>query len=265
MKKETVMKIFILADNQPGQDTPSEHGLSYLIETDGLRMLFDTGQSDLFLRNAATMNVSLEGIDAIVLSHGHFDHGNGLEHLDGGRLICHPGCFTRRSRGADNSYIGLKNTKEELEHRFDLIASDSPYNISDKVIFLGEIPRVTSFESKSTSFKHDDGSPDFVTDDSALALILPEGLFVVTGCGHAGVVNTLLHAVEVTGIDRIYGIMGGFHLKEYDLQAGETIKYLKDMDVSQVLPSHCTSGPALQAFRTAFRSPEVVTGSTFEF
>lgn len=259
------MKIFVLAENQSGPDTPSEHGLSYLIEADGLRILFDTGQGDLFVRNAATMKVSLEGIDAIVLSHGHFDHGNGLEHLEGGRLICHPGCFVKRYRGTDNSYIGLKNTKEELENRFDLITSATPYKISDKIIFLGEIPRVTSFESKSTYFKNDNGSPDFVMDDSALAVMLPEGLFVVTGCGHAGIVNTLMHASAVTGIDRIYGIMGGFHLKEHDLQTRATISYLKDKEIRLVFPSHCTSGPALQALRTAFRSPEVLTGNIFEF
>jgi 7,8-dihydropterin-6-yl-methyl-4-(beta-D-ribofuranosyl)aminobenzene 5'-phosphate synthase len=259
------MKIFVLAENQSGPDTPAEHGLSYLIEVDGKRILFDTGQGDLFVRNAATMNVGLESIDAIVLSHGHFDHGNGLEHLEGGRLICHPGCFVKRYREADSSYIGLKNTKEELENRFDLITSATPYYISDKVIFLGEIPRVTSFESKSTYFIHANGNPDFVIDDSALALILQEGLFVVTGCGHSGIVNTLKHAALVTGIDKIYGIMGGFHLKENDLQTRETISYLNDKGVSHVLPSHCTSGPALQAFRTAFGSPEVVTGSIFEF
>ncbi|MDX9930050.1 MAG: MBL fold metallo-hydrolase, partial [Bacteroidales bacterium] len=90
------MKVFVLTENNAGELTAEEHGLSYLIESDGRRILFDTGQSDLFLKNAAVMGVSLEGIDMIVLSHGHYDHGNGLEHLGGGKLLCHPGCFVKR-------------------------------------------------------------------------------------------------------------------------------------------------------------------------
>ncbi len=83
------MKISVLTDNHAGSHTNAEHGLSYLIEFDGERILFDTGQSDLFLKNAAIMNVSPDANDFIILSHDHFDHRNGLSHLTGGRLICH--------------------------------------------------------------------------------------------------------------------------------------------------------------------------------
>ena len=208
------MTISILTDNYSGGDFPTEHGLSYLIEHNGERILFDTGQSDLFLMNARTMGINLKNIDTIILSHGHFDHGNGLQYLAGGKLICHPGCFVKRYRKADYSYIGLKNSKEELSKKFNLVISSKPYHISDKIVFLGEIPRITVFESKHTSFILDGGIPDFVMDDSAIALLLDKGLFVVTGCGHAGVVNTLEHAKKVTGENTIYGIMGGFHLKK---------------------------------------------------
>ena len=71
------MKISILTDNHPGVNTPAEHGLSYLIESDGKRLLFDTGQSEMFLKNSNIMNASLTNIDMIILSHGHFDHGSG--------------------------------------------------------------------------------------------------------------------------------------------------------------------------------------------
>jgi len=259
------MRLNILTDNRAGETTGAEHGFSAFIEHEGKRILFDTGQSDLFLRNAAVMGISLENIDAIVLSHGHFDHGNGLEHLHGGRLICHPGCFSKRYRKADMSYIGLKNTKDELERKFNLTTCTEPYHLSDNIIFLGEIPRLTPFESKTTAFVYEDGTPDFVIDDSAVAMILPEGLFVVTGCGHAGVVNTLEHARKITGIVRITGIMGGFHLKDDDLQTRETIRYLETNKVIYVLPSHCTSGIALNMFHETFGSPTVKTGDKFEF
>ncbi|MBE0673073.1 MAG: MBL fold metallo-hydrolase [Bacteroidales bacterium] len=259
------MKISVLADNMAGPHTPAEHGLSYLLESEGKKILFDTGQSDLFLMNAASMNINLSGVDMIVLSHGHFDHGNGLNHLNGGNLLCHPGCFSKRYRKSDMSYIGLKNTKEELERKFNLTTSAKPYHIAENIIFLGEIPRLTSFESKSTSFVYEDGTPDFVMDDSAVAMILTDGLFVVTGCGHAGIVNTLEYAVKITGTEEIYGIMGGFHLKEDDLQTDETIKYLHGKNVTHVLPSHCTSGAALTRFYATFRAQQVKTGDKFQF
>ena len=101
------MQISVLTDNSAGSFTMAEHGLSYLIQYNGQRILFDTGQSDMFIKNAKTMNVSLENIDMIVLSHGHFDHGNGLEYLSRMSLLCHPGCFVKRYRKQDHTYIGL--------------------------------------------------------------------------------------------------------------------------------------------------------------
>ncbi len=259
------MIISILTDNKPGVNTSAEHGLSYLIEHDGKRLLFDTGQSNLFLKNAWVMGIDMTTIETIVLSHGHFDHGDGLQYLAGGELICHPDCFVKRYIKADYTYIGLKNSKEELAGKFNLITSSKPYQITEKIVFLGEIPRMTDFESKSTSFLLDGGIPDFVMDDSAIALLLDEGLFVVTGCGHAGVVNTLEYAKKVTGEKRIYGIMGGFHLKTINRQAKETIRYLKVNRIEHVYPSHCTDNPALGLFHANFGTKQVSTGELFSF
>jgi len=259
------MTISILTDNSPGESTAAEHGLSYLIEHDGKKLLFDTGQSDLFLENARIMGIDIASIETIVLSHGHFDHGGGLPYLSGGRLICHPECFIRRYRKADHLYIGLKTPKDELAGKFSLLSSAFPYKITDKIIFLGEIPRVNDFESKSTSFILGDGTPDFVIDDSAIVLLLDKGLFVVTGCGHAGIVNTLEHAKNVSGDNRIYGIMGGFHLKKADRQTQETIRYLRNNHITHVYPAHCTNHPALALFNDHFGTKPVRTGDIFRF
>ncbi len=259
------MRILVLTENHAGCFTQAEHGLSYFIEFDGKRILFDTGQSDMFLKNAEKMNVSIEKIDTIILSHGHFDHGNGLSYLSGSTLICHPGCFVKRYQKRDNTYIGLKNSRDELSRIFDLNISIQPFKITKRIFFLGEIPRLTDFESRSTSFVFKDGSPDFVMDDSALALLLPEGLFVITGCGHAGIINTLEHARKITGISKLSGIMGGFHLKEIDHQTLETIKYLKQSRMKYILPSHCTELPALAAFYENFGIKQVKAGDILEF
>jgi 7,8-dihydropterin-6-yl-methyl-4-(beta-D-ribofuranosyl)aminobenzene 5'-phosphate synthase len=259
------MKISILVDNTPGLNTKAEFGLSFFIEFNGKTILFDTAQTNLFLENAKIMNLSVQDADFIVLSHGHFDHGNGLEHLSGGILVCHPGSFVKRYGKKSRNYIGLKHSRDEIVARFNLITTDKPYQLFDGAYFLGEIPRVTDFESKSTSFIFDDGTPDFVMDDSALALKTEKGLFVITGCGHSGVVNTLEYAKKVTGENRIYGIMGGFHLKEINRQTTETIDYLKKNGVTHIYPSHCTALPALSAFYTNFNFRQIKTGDMLEF
>jgi 7,8-dihydropterin-6-yl-methyl-4-(beta-D-ribofuranosyl)aminobenzene 5'-phosphate synthase len=259
------MTISVLTENQPGNFTAAEHGLSYLIEHDDRKILFDTGQSDLFLKNARSMDIDMTGVSAIVLSHGHFDHGDGLQYLAGGDLICHPGCFVKRYRKMDHSYIGLRNSKEELAMKFNLITSSEPYAVNDRIIFLGEIPRITTFESKQTPFVLEDDTPDFVMDDSAMAMLTDTGMFIITGCGHAGIVNTLEHAKKITGETRIFGVMGGFHLKQVNRQTEETIRYLKQHQVKNVLPSHCTDHPALALFHENFGKRQVKTGDIFTF
>lgn len=259
------MKISILVDNIATQHTFAEHGLSYFIEYDGKKILFDTGQSDLFIRNAEIMNVDLSKLDYIVLSHGHFDHGNGLSYLESGKLICHPGCFIRRYRASDRSYIGLSDTKEKLAKKFSLFTTELPFKITDKIIFSGSIPRLTTFEARSTEFIFEDGSPDFVMDDTALFLLLKEGLFVITGCGHSGIVNTLEHAVRISGEKRIYGVMGGFHLKTLDNQTKAVISYLEQHNVEHVYPSHCTSPEVRKAFYKAFACEELKSGKLISF
>jgi 7,8-dihydropterin-6-yl-methyl-4-(beta-D-ribofuranosyl)aminobenzene 5'-phosphate synthase len=254
------MKISVLVDNTPGVNTLAEFGLSYFIDYEGKQILFDTAQSDLFLRNAKIMNLDTKNVDQIVLSHGHFDHGNGLNHINGGNLICHSGCFVKRYRKNDHTYIGLKNSRDDFEKKFNLITTKDPYQIFDGAYFLGEIPRITDFESQTTPFVLDDGTPDFVMDDSALAFKVENGIFVITGCGHSGIVNTLEHAKKVTGENKITGVMGGFHLKENNLQTQKTIAYLKDNNAKHVYPSHCTALPALAEFYKVFKTKQIKTG-----
>jgi 7,8-dihydropterin-6-yl-methyl-4-(beta-D-ribofuranosyl)aminobenzene 5'-phosphate synthase len=254
------MKISILTDNHSGVQFQAEHGLSYIIEHDGKKILFDTGQTDIFKKNADKMNIDILDIDLIILSHGHLDHGNGLEYLKGGKLVCHPGCFRARYRKVDSIYIGLKSTMDEIDAKFDLMTSIDPYFISGNIVFLGEIPRENNFESQTTPFVFADGSPDFVSDDSALAMRTDKGLFLVTGCGHSGIVNTAEHAKRITGENRIYGIIGGFHLKEINHQTRETVRYLKENKVKYVLPSHCTELPSLSVFYKSFGMEQVKTG-----
>lgn len=260
-----MIRINVLSNNSAGPTTMAEHGLSLFIENGNHKILFDTGQSDLFIRNAEIIGCSLANVDTIILSHGHGDHGNGLPHLTGGTLVCHPGCFVKRYRVKDNSYIGLNQESSFYSDRFKVVSSDVPFFISENVLFLGAIPRLTEFESKTTSFRFEDGSPDYIEDDSGVALITENGLFLLTGCGHSGIVNTIMYAKKITGINKIAGIMGGFHLKDQGVQTRETIRYLHSEKVRHILPMHCTELPALSAFDENFTIRHIRTGDCYTF
>ncbi|MEN8121197.1 MAG: MBL fold metallo-hydrolase [Bacteroidota bacterium] len=258
------MKLTVLNDNAPGDVCGSEHGLSYLIEADKT-ILFDTGASDLFLKNATLLKLNLTSVDTVVLSHGHWDHGNGLKHIENKTLITHPDSFQKKYRKKDQSYIGLPFSKKEAAKKFNLITSKKPFQISDQITFLGEIPRLNDFEAKTTTFELEDGTEDFVPDDSALAVKSDKGVIVVSGCAHAGICNTIDYAIKVTGIDNVYGVIGGFHLKKNDLQTQKTIEYFKHRNIERIYPSHCTALPALAAFHQTFNTKQVLSGDIIYF
>ena len=260
------MKITILTENCAGSGFLAEHGLSYLIEHDGERILFDTGHSDVFIKNAETLGIDIQKeIDTVVLSHGHWDHGDGLQYIDNKTLITHPESFMKRFRNKNNSYIGLKLNKNEIQQKFKLILKNTPYYISNSIIFLGEIPRVTDFEAKTTNFSDDLGAPDFVMDDSAIAIIQNNELVVITACSHSGICNIIEYAIKITGINKVSAVIGGFHLKENNPQTTQTIKYMKDKKIGKIYPSHCTEFHALVAFYENFNIEQLKTGMVLTF
>jgi 7,8-dihydropterin-6-yl-methyl-4-(beta-D-ribofuranosyl)aminobenzene 5'-phosphate synthase len=243
----------------------SEHGLSFLIEVDHKLVLFDTGASDLFIRNASRLGVDMKEVDLIILSHGHWDHGNGLQYMKEKPLFCHPGCFVQRYRKSGNGFLGLPFSQEEAAQRFDLQTSHKAIKLLDHLWFLGEIPRKNDFEGLSTKYVLEDGSDDFIMDDSGLAVVTKNGLVVVSGCAHSGITNMIEHARQVTGVLRIAAVIGGFHLRAANIQTNRTIAYLKKLEEVKVFPSHCTVDPALNRFKQAFGSREVLAGACLTF
>lgn len=255
------MQITILSENTAGGAFLAEHGLSYLIEFNSKKILLDAGHSDVFLQNANKLNIDInKEVDAIVLSHGHWDHGNGLKYIINKNLIAHPLSFIKRYRVGGNENIGLSISKEELSKKFNLITSDKPYMISDDIFFLGSIPRNNDFEAQTTPFIDDNGKPDFVPDDSALVFIKDHGLIIVTGCSHSGICNIIDYAMMVTGINNVTAVIGGFHLKHNSVQTQKTIQYLRKLNIKNLYPAHCTALPALSAFYNEFKIEQVKTG-----
>jgi len=259
-------KITVLTDNRSDGKFLHEHGLSLYITTKtNKKILFDTGQSDIFLKNAATLGIDIDSVDVVVLSHGHWDHGNGLTFLRDKTLICHPGCFIKRYRKWTMLNIGLNSSLEEIHERFNLILSKKPYTVSENVIFLGEIPRKNSFEAKSTPFRLQNKKDDFVYDDSGLVIISGLGLIVISGCAHSGICNTVEYAKEITGIEKVHAVIGGFHLKKVDDIALKTIEYFKKNNIDNVYPCHCVKDCVMEAFSKQFSNKPISAGVTLNF
>jgi len=259
------MKLTVLTENTASGYCTAEHGLSYFIECENKNILFDTGHTDVFLRNAKQLNIDVGTAETVVLSHGHWDHGNGLKYLKNKKLICHPNCFIKRYRKNGSLNIGLDLSYAELKKRFKILTSRKPYYISENIIFLGEIPRINSFEAQTTTFVDENRNDDFIVDDSALAIIIKDELVVVSGCAHSGICNIVEYAKKITGIEKLKAVIGGFHLMENNDQTKKTIKYFKEQNISQIFPSHCTKFPALTAFYNEFKTKQVATGMIFNF
>ncbi len=259
------MKLSVLTENVASDRFLAEHGLSYLIEHNGAACLFDAGCTDVFLQNARRLSIDLDSVGTAVLSHGHWDHGDGLAFIANKKLICHPYAFTKRYSKRGRDYVGLALSKEEICCKFDVQTSAKSVWLSDSIVFLGQIPRLNDFESITTPFADEIGADDFIPDDSALAVITDNGLVVVSGCAHSGICNTIEHAKLVSGIHTVYAVIGGFHLLRADEQSERTIEYFKQNNIRKILPSHCTQLPVLARFHAEFGTPQVKTGYVYEF
>jgi 7,8-dihydropterin-6-yl-methyl-4-(beta-D-ribofuranosyl)aminobenzene 5'-phosphate synthase len=247
----------------------AEHGLSIFVEA-GKRILFDTGATNVFMHNAELLGIDLVTADVIALSHGHWDHTNGLNSFQptGTRkkLLAHPQIFADRHR-ATGEYNGAGFTQQEAAARFNLILTTEPYQLDDHIYFLGEIPRANDFEAREAKFFFLDGQekrPDFIMDDSALAIRTNQGLVIVTGCSHAGICNIVEYAKEVSNDNRVHAVLGGFHLLDNSEQLEKTIAYFHENPVGHLYPMHCTGLPALSRFHKTFGIMKLCAGDVIE-
>ncbi len=266
------MKLQVLVDNNTYIDEYylGEPGVSYYIEADNKRILFDTGYSDIFIKNAVVMGIDLRSLTHIVISHGHNDHANGLKYLPEIMntakipLIAHPNCFIPKWYGEE--YIGSPYTSE-IGSIFDYTPQTGVRQISENCFFLGEIPVSFDFEKRreiGTTFENGRPIPDLLMDDTALAIKTPNGLFIITGCSHSGICSITEYAKQVCGDQRIAGIIGGFHLSKVNEQLIQTISYLKSQSVKNLYPCHCVSLAAKHEMMSQLNIEEVGVGLTLE-
>ena len=234
----------------------AEGGLSILIETGEVNILFDTGKSVSVSHNASTLGIDLSKIDKIVLSHGHYDHTGGLRQILGRmkkevEIIAHPDIWKAkysRRQGQDDRYIGIPFQRQQLESlgaRFTL--TTKPVRITDNIMTTGEVPMVTDYEEIDPNLfvkEADVWEPDRLPDDLALIINTGPGLVVVSGCAHRGIINTLYHAQRLTGIKEINTVLGGSHLSgASEERVWQTIAALKELNVQRLGLCHCTGLP----------------------
>ena len=260
------LTIHVLLENYLARGADSglraKAGLSLLLEDETTSILFDTGPDDSFRHNAVQMGISLDNLTATVLSHGHYDHCGGVPWLpDNCRIICHPTIGNERYAALNVAGRSHKIKKLSLEidyarHRMEY--TRAPLHISDRFIWSGEIavdsPKAYGVTGDQT---------DYVIDEGVLIYLSERGLVIITGCGHRGIINIVRHCQQITGIDKVHAIIGGFHLRSASPRTlWQVRQFLQQLKPDKVMGCHCTGAWG------KLWLPEVIspaTGDTFVF
>lgn len=264
---EVVQRAMPLKGGEIKNSVLAEHGLSALVtinQADAARaLLFDFGFSEHGAAfNAEALDVDLTIVETLALSHGHLDHMGGMKKLIEkiGKptipLVLHPEAF--RSPRFLKAPNGVKAyfppfTLEEIEASgVTPVVTTQPFPmLGGAAIFLGQVPRVTAFEQGTPNLFYEENGiekQDAIEDDTAIVFNLKDrGLVIISGCAHSGIVNTVSHAMDVTGIERVWAIMGGFHLSGADVDTviQPTVDALKQLNPRYIIPAHCTGRQAV--------------------
>jgi 7,8-dihydropterin-6-yl-methyl-4-(beta-D-ribofuranosyl)aminobenzene 5'-phosphate synthase len=265
------MKVTCIVDDAVQRSSAfwGEHGVAFLIETGDGRVLFDTGQSGtVLMHNLELLDLDPGTIDAIAISHGHYDHTGGLPALldhvrPDTRLYASPDLFRERYsiHEGDLERVGMASTEEELAAEMILALTAGPQEIIPGVWITGEITERPEKEGSSSYHRMREGDDivqDRYLDDMALVLDLDGSLMVLCGCCHAGLLNTLAHAQRIFE-QPVEVIAGGLHLTGVDDEELEHICQLlrSQPTLSHVYPNHCTGEAAFVALTNCF-GPHVV-------
>jgi 7,8-dihydropterin-6-yl-methyl-4-(beta-D-ribofuranosyl)aminobenzene 5'-phosphate synthase len=261
----------------------AEHGLSIHIRwgSDGHELLLDTGYSKVaLLHNLQLLGIAPSGVDQVVISHGHPDHTGslvGFLQKRGGKtpVVVHPQAFVERwSVSSDGTKKGPWQESAEAWEQggAEIVYVEGPRQLGEGCLATGAIPRRTDFEKVSNRvFRSQEGKlvPDTIEDDQALAInVEGKGLVVITGCAHAGIINTILYAREISGVQTVHAVVGGFHLCDASEEKIErTIAELKALAPRLVMAAHCSGFEATRRLASAMPAEFVpgAVGTTLKF
>lgn len=274
------MRLTTLIDNNASKNSLlfNEHGLSFYIEMDGKKILFDTGQSSHAIENAEQLNIDLDHLDYVILSHNHYDHGGGMKKLmeetsSSFNLIIGHSFFLKKYGQAEGKYKYLGNVFDEDDLHLKNISmkflKEDMYSISEHVLLFSNFNNKVDFEDPSEKFyiQHNQRyEEDQFMDEIVMAIKLDQGLLVISGCAHTGIVNILETISKRTKMP-VYGVVGGTHLiSASEDRINKTIDYFKEKDVSLLGLSHCTGDRAMNMLKEAFKEKFVFnnTGNIIE-
>jgi 7,8-dihydropterin-6-yl-methyl-4-(beta-D-ribofuranosyl)aminobenzene 5'-phosphate synthase len=259
-----IVRITTLSENTAQLGFLGEWGLSILVETETAKVLLDTGLSTSAVYNADLMGIDFSTIDAIVLSHAHGDHTGGLRDVlrrvrKRVQVIAHPDIWIPKYvvYGEMSRYAGIPYAREDLESlgaSFNL--TKKPFKISDDIMTTGEIEMTTDYETIDDRLfvkKGNNMVPDPLADDLAMVVRTTEGLILITGCAHRGIVNTVRQVQKLTRGEYIHTIIGGTHLMVASPERIEkTANELKGLGLQRLGVSHCTGFSASAALAKEF-------------
>ncbi len=272
------LKLTVVAENTVGKrGLLGEHGLAFWLELGKRHILFDTGQGLVIQKNARELGLNLEQVNAIVLSHGHYDHTGGLKDVLASSskptVYAHPGCFAPKyGQNADGSsrYIGMPHlSKTEVCKTAELVLVEKPIELYGNLRLTGPIPRTNSFEDTGGAFYKDEKcqKTDHIPDDQAAYIETGAGTVVLLGCAHSGIINTLKYVQLLTENRPIHAVIGGMHLHQASRERMErTFEQLTRLNVNSLFPCHCTGFYASAALRNVTKNCNVCpVGTVLEF
>ncbi len=260
-----MIRVRILTENRAGEKFMlAEHGLSLLIEADDCKVLFDTGHTNVFSSNASVAKEELSAVDALVLSHGHYDHTGGVPDFcrlnEKAKIYVNPDAFCERYESENGKpfgdHIGIPWSCEDIKSE-RIMLTKKPLEIRDNIILSGSV-EIESEENRPPIYflkKNSNGEyiGDSVEDEQFMIVKGKEGAYIFVGCSHPGILNCLSYAKKLLPDTKICGVIGGMHLEKYSSEQLDVIvSGLKTAEVEKVIPLHCTGIAASCYLKNSF-------------